>query len=235
MMNLETGCDPGSFYRFLFNISIGLERLGKLIIVCDFFTDHGEFPLDRDLRRAGHDLVGVFEAVQRIRERRSTVSRFCGSPDNRIHKGMIEVFSDFATGTRYYNLDFLVGSNRIGEKPETSWNTKVAGPLLATHFDQREGQESRMRDFGETLGDFIVVSRHSLRGEAINDPVNALLDEEYTEFVFKSSRKFLIHIVRCFVEALMHLELKDPRFPCFGEILATFYNPDEFLEEFEDW
>ena len=75
MMGLETGCDPGRFYQFLFNTSIGLERLGKLVAICDVYVENGEFPSGKDLRRIGYDLRSLFDLVKTVRSRRVIPSK----------------------------------------------------------------------------------------------------------------------------------------------------------------
>lgn len=236
MMGVEAGREPGCFYRFLFNASIGLERLGKLVAICDFRIEHGSFPTDSYLRKIGHNLVRLFALAEDVRNRRKIRSKFGGEPTSAIHTALIEVLSEFSDGARYYNLDFLVSSKKIKQMPEKAWNEKVATPLLLEYPGERKREDySEALQIGILLSRVMVFSGTSLSGDPISSPMDSILDEGRAEFVFERAKAHMIQIIRWFVEILMQLQSRESSFPYFGEILATFYNSDDFLSEFSDW
>ena len=51
---------PGVYYDAFFGISIGLERLAKLVwLVDECIARGGSFPSDRDLRVLGHNILAL--------------------------------------------------------------------------------------------------------------------------------------------------------------------------------
>ena len=61
----------GLYNQAFFNISIGLERLLKLIVLIEHGLTHkGVFPTEDDLRNGfGHDLQRLFDGAITIRDR----------------------------------------------------------------------------------------------------------------------------------------------------------------------
>lgn len=60
--------EPGPLYVMLFNYSIGLERLLKLIFVLDYSCNsNGAFPSSNTLKNEfGHDLVKLHDKVKTL-------------------------------------------------------------------------------------------------------------------------------------------------------------------------
>jgi hypothetical protein len=57
----------GTFYAAFFNLSIGLERLMKVVLVIDHMARNSmNPPSDRVLRQHGHDLVMLFDYLQSL-------------------------------------------------------------------------------------------------------------------------------------------------------------------------
>src|SRR5438105_1777954 len=63
--------EKGRFANAFFNLSVGLERLMKLIYLIDFaLRNEGSYPTEALMReRLGHDLVKLYEEAQAIRDR----------------------------------------------------------------------------------------------------------------------------------------------------------------------
>ncbi len=101
----------GLYTQAFFGLSIGLERMGKLI----FLTDHairsdGAFPTDQDLRKIGHDLASLLAKCEAIGAGLSQDRDYMAWPSDAIHRGIEDVLSLFATKLRYYNLNHLAGA-----------------------------------------------------------------------------------------------------------------------------
>ena len=54
------------YYSSFFNITITFERICKLVLNSDRYTDQGTFLSDRQLRNEGHDLKKLYNKVVEI-------------------------------------------------------------------------------------------------------------------------------------------------------------------------
>lgn len=103
---------PGIYYDAFFGLSVGLERLAKLAwLIDDCIRRNGTFPTEKDLKTVGHDIRKLIKEAQLIRRIQSAYSTF---PKDSITDHIIECLSEFAEGTRYYNIDFFVGGKSKG-------------------------------------------------------------------------------------------------------------------------
>ena len=90
--------EKGLYYQAFFSLSIGIERLLKLIIIYDYrVKNNGKFPENKEIKTKGHDLHEMFNIV------------VPSILENNIYNSTISFLSDFAKTTRYYNLDVLTG------------------------------------------------------------------------------------------------------------------------------
>jgi hypothetical protein len=97
----------GSFYAALFNLTIGIERLFKVVVVIDYMLDNNMTVLSRkQLKNRGHNIVTLYGECHGIAQKRSCPLPSLAQLDN-IDCELLSLLSDFATTNRYYNLDSL--------------------------------------------------------------------------------------------------------------------------------
>jgi len=135
----------GLYSHAFFSLSIGFERFLKLIFLIDFaLKNQSAFPTDNDLRKKfGHDLEKLFAYAitvhERLRKKRSHFPLRSGGLEHEI----IHFLSAFATRTRYYNLDFLVGAQAIisSNDPVAEWYETIGQKILVKHYTNRQQQK----------------------------------------------------------------------------------------------
>jgi hypothetical protein len=134
-----TPARPGIYYDAFFGISIGFERLAKLAwLIDECIRRNGAFPTDEDLRSVGHDIQKLVEKAQLIERRQSAYSTL---PSDSVKDHIIKFLSEFAKGTRYYNIDFFVGGKSKGMgDPIRIWHAKVGAAILALPQIRRKRQ-----------------------------------------------------------------------------------------------
>jgi hypothetical protein len=111
---------PGTIYSFLFNISIGLERILKLTIIVDFLIKNDfRLPTNSHLRSFGHDIVNQFNFVGNISRERNFLCDFF-EQDCEI-SDFLSLFSEFSRITRYYNLDGVANEANDARDPLIVW------------------------------------------------------------------------------------------------------------------
>ena len=113
-----TDYEKGKFYGGAFQISIGLERLMKLVLILDHMLKNDYTPpTTNQLKSYGHKLIHLYERTKALHTKNS---------EDKFHSGQIEfetikILSDFAMSSRYYNLDSLGSTDDL---------LAIQGPLL---------------------------------------------------------------------------------------------------------
>ena len=66
----------GEYYTAFFGLSIGLERLSKLILVANYaICNHGKMPDDKYVRGYGHKLIKLLDVVDKISQKRGAACK----------------------------------------------------------------------------------------------------------------------------------------------------------------
>jgi hypothetical protein len=110
----------GSFYSAFFQLSIGLERLMKIVIILDYKANNAlKSPTNKQLRTFGHDILGAYEKCKTFAaDRGKTADAWFDAGS--VEYDMLTFLSEFADGARYYNLDQLAGVQRHDD-PLAKW------------------------------------------------------------------------------------------------------------------
>jgi len=68
MLGRASYAHPGLYMQAFLGLSLGLERMGKLIFLADHaIRNGGTFPTDQDLRKIGHDLTSLLTKCEAIK------------------------------------------------------------------------------------------------------------------------------------------------------------------------
>ena len=108
------------YYKSFFLLSIGIERLLKLILIYEYKKKNdGKLPSNKILKDSGHNI-------------KKMIKTSCPNLlDKYIYNIVIEFITDFAKNTRYYNLDILTGKE-LEADPISVWNI-IEGIILKTY------------------------------------------------------------------------------------------------------
>ena len=61
-----TFSDPEKYYLAFFNLSIGIERLSKLVIIVDYKIKNDRFPSEKVIKEYNHDISNLLKTVFKI-------------------------------------------------------------------------------------------------------------------------------------------------------------------------
>lgn len=111
----NAGDHTGNFYNSFFQLSIGIERLMKIMLVIDGHVDGRQV----DLKKFSHDIEVLYNACSEIRVRRGFPPLTWNT--NAINKEILGFLKMFASQTRYYNLDALSGKKKLKD-PLVTWD-----------------------------------------------------------------------------------------------------------------
>lgn len=116
-----TNAQPGPLYAAFFNYAIGMERLLKILILLDKWHRERQFLTNEELKAKGHKLQNLHQDVLPLFQQYGVTWEASYSPD-KINAELLSFLSDFANGSRYYNLNALAdGAAQAEKNPIYRW------------------------------------------------------------------------------------------------------------------
>ena len=234
----------GLYNQAFFSLSIGIERLAKLVLIADYAIENsGEWMTDDQLRLVGHDISKLIIACEPIAQKFAE-KKWSARPSLQIHAAMINCLTNFATLSRYYNLASLTGG-RAAQRPEpiAAWWTDVGELILSLHYT--ESQKNRDLEIavsmGELTGEFVHVLHHDEQQKAISDIKGLMLREGATKIVQKYGRLYVMQIIRWLSTTLSQLSHKGAYTNGIDALLGLnepfviFYNEDSYFLGRKTW
>lgn len=231
--------DPGLYYQAFFELSIGIERIGKLILALDCFLTHRRFPTDSEFRdatrssRNQHDLNRLLAAVEEINQRNKfSVGPFPATPE--VGRKILDFLSSFAGQDRYHNLSTLsTGGAKVAD-PVATWYSLVLEAVPAAKLRPTPKEEAYIA-FSDYLDNSLFVI---MRGETeTGGSLTSLRDATAHSFVGTKlsveGMLLLIHFLRYLSQIINQLSYALNRArvqaPHFDEFFYMWGNPDSYL------
>ena len=227
----------GIYFQSFTSLSTGLERLGKLCLIIDYYIKNkGDLPDDKFVRKEiGHDLLKLYSKSKTIVKYYKTEFEFLDNLGDPLHQEILIILSKFAKGDRYSNIDFLVKSPYQSD-PILDWNKKVDKVLYEKRVYRRKKGKIKFnaKIVGELMSPFSLVRHSSESRKEINDLENASFLTGMTEVIAKYRQLYVLQIIRYWVEILRDLQYRamtsdSDEVSFFSEIFALFYNQDSYF------
>ena len=235
----------GDYALAFFSLAIGLERLGKLIAIGDHaMSTGGTFPDNKFLKDISHDLEKLLDHCEVVSAARRSSANYAKRPNDEVHQRIIQTLSEFATMTRYYNLDLLAGGKaaKLAE-PIGAWWTRVAEPILAEHYTSRQRQkdDAAAEALTEMLSGYATVLHHTEGGQPMKDIGGLVRRAGANRVVQKYGQLLVLQIVRWLSYAIFDIA-HDAAYrmgiePFLGveEPFAVFLNDDRYFRGRRTW
>src|SRR5712691_11621282 len=203
--------DKGMYVQAFFGLSIGLERLLKLIVLIDFaLRNRGTYPGNADLRRFGHDIQLLFAEARTVHNRLPKPEGRYEIPVGGLEDDIIAFLTRFAASTRYYNLDFLAGSTQPAQSmdPIAEWSDTIARQILAKHYpkQKRERDERNTAAIGAMMEPIPMVLQSSEDGTELNTVESASRRTGENKIMQKYGTFYCLKIVRFAFMVMYDLE-----------------------------
>jgi hypothetical protein len=233
----------GIYFQAFTNLSTGLERIGKLCLLLDYFVEHdGRFPdFDYMKDEIGHKILVIYEKSLNVISKHSIEMKFLPSLNDPIHLAILKILSDFAQGDRYSNIDLVVGSRRQSD-PIAAWFNNVDTPLFEFKVSKKKKGTiySNAAMIATVLKPFVSICHASETGEEITDVEDASRRTGMQAAVAPYRQLYILQIIRYWVELLTSLQytaMQDgsEEIPFFSEIFAPFYNDDSYIRTRKTW
>jgi hypothetical protein len=241
------GSGLGEYYTAFFGLSIGVERLAKLILVADYAIENGgNLPNQAIVKNYGHGLVTLVERVEDISKKRG-LSEENPRPKNPICKAVVECLDNFANASkgRYANFEEIGNpSFDRSHEPVNKWWTEVVEPILDKHYRGKaaeKGVKERAKAIDEMLGNRALVLHTSETGDLMQSVAVASERTGQTKSAQKYGRYYTLLVVRWMAEVFSEMTSAagyKPSLEClFGhhKFFQTYTVEDSFLLTRKVW
>lgn len=195
----------GQYYIGFFSLSIGLERLAKLIIITDHAIDcSGALKASDWVKKYGHDLGELLNQVEIISGKRALNLQYT-RPNNPIAFSIIENLSSFADAKfgRYANYMGMENPGNDMHEPIGKWWTEVGTKILEEKYidkNVKSSVENRARTLAKPFEDNTMVTLYDETRQRIPDMLATLMHSEQASIVQTKSRYHSLTIVRWLAE-----------------------------------
>lgn len=124
----------GLFYSGLFELATGFERLMKIVLILDHqLKNHLKNPTNKELRAFGHNIKDLFDNCSALPQAYGLRQQ----PSlNYKQTKIISTLTEFAKGSRYYNLDMLTNNNQ-NDDPIGLWLSVIDDHICSLRSDVR--------------------------------------------------------------------------------------------------
>lgn len=201
--------EKGMYYQAFFSLSIGLERLLKLIIIYDYrANNNGTFPENKEIKEKGHNLYKMFNIV---------------APNilkNNLYNSIINFLSDFAKTTRYYNLDVLTGEESQKLNPLEEWN--YIERMILKEYDAEIKITPNKNILANNLNQIADVVFLDMNLNTVSDAMYIVNEIEERDTIQGYSVLTFYKIISALVNILTEREIKNNLFPCLREFFSHF-------------
>lgn len=227
----------GLYFEAFTNISLGIERLGKLCVLLDYYIHNNmTFPNEDYIRKIGHDLSELYNKSHELIKRNNIQLRF-DLPNTTIHKDIMKILTNFAKGDRYANLNALVNSKHQTD-PILEWSQKVDDTLFDLRVSKKKKEDIKLfSEFIENaIGSMVMVRHFGEDRQSIDSVESGSYRTGKWEATAKYRQLYTAHIIRYWADLLSiladrarELNSKEWDIPYLNEFFVIFRCPDSYL------
>jgi hypothetical protein len=222
----------GEYYSAFFGLSIGLERLTKLILVADWaISNNGQMPLQKFVCQFRHELARLMDEVDAVIAKRAITLDY-GRPNNPVCIQIIECLDGFADARRgrYANFATLGDPNLGNQEPIRQWWGRVADLILKERYFSKRVQE-RAEAQADLVGQIIspaIVWHTSEIGDPIRNVASGSTLSSQNCIVQQWARYYALTIVRWLADAFSKLATEG----CYKHSVHALFGVEEYFRAY---
>ena len=224
----------GEYYTAFFGLSVGIERLAKLILVAHYaLSNQGSLPPQSKIKKYGHNIQNLITLVNEVSENHSIKLEY-SKPITIFSEKIVECLDAFADASRgrYANLASL-GDPNIEEQfePIKKWWAEVAELILQEHYYGKIVQtrvESDANIVDAMSKSFFTVFYFDEFGKVMRDVLTASVRTEQTKYVQKYGRYYALTVIRWMSDIFCEL----CKTACYKFHMAEFFGHHEFFSTY---
>ena len=223
----------GQYYTAFFGLSVGIERLCKLVLVVDHALRHrGAMPAESVVRQYGHCLTKLMNTIDRL-ALESGVQLTYQRPKDLIALNIVGCLDSFADARRgrYANFGSLDTPSLNDDEPIRNWWEIVAATILARHYENKPIQrqvESRATVIDSMISEYSQVLFMDESGQTMQDVKTASIRTGQTKVVQRYGRYHALTIVRWLSDVYSQLA----RSAAYHHRIDAFFGSWEFLQTY---
>ncbi|AZH30497.1 hypothetical protein [Paenibacillus sp. M-152] len=212
----------GEYYQSFFQLSIGIERMMKLIIIQNHRGKCNSFPDNKTMKSFSHNLMGLYNSV----------IEFAINEDILIVDDLsieiLKFLSEFAISDRYYNLDYLTG-RKSSIDPLIQWSNiqdKLEKRYLINNQRVNKQQDILLNILNEKSYTIIYNEKNELINNAKEFMQESIKDEKIQGYAVYH----ILEVIRVLATILEDLEYEHNLYPCLREFFE-YFNYDYTMKE----
>lgn len=195
----------------------------KIIVITQYRTKHnGEFPVDINMKKIGHDLIKLCQY---------TGIQF---KEKSIHEKIVLFLDSFAKKSRYYNIDSMLDAKIEYYDPLYEWSLLAESILVSC---KKRKVIRNKQELAHLLDSVSLFRFYDLEGKEVNDALGVLSVYENQEMIQSYSVQYMFEIITKLVEEIRKLEDKKYLMPVLTEFFPLYHKywkPYEIRNK-KDW
>jgi len=223
----------GEYYTAFFGLSVGLERLAKLILIADYaITNAGQMPAEKVVRQYGHELAKLLNATTKVADKHALNLHY-PRPTSPISQKIVECLDAFADAGRgrYANFAALGDPNLGREEPIRKWWGEVAELILKEYYYGKSIQmrvESQASIVNALMSPISTMLHIDESGHPMQDVCTSSVRTGQTELVQRYGRYHALTVVRWLSEVISKLS----KAACYTHNIGAFFGVWEYFETY---
>lgn len=225
------GSGFGEYYTAFFGLSIGMERLAKLILVADHVLDNvGALPGPKVVRAYGHDLKKLCDKSDQVATRHN-LSLSYGKPTEPICWRVVDCLASFADASkgRYANFESIGNPTfNPANEPVNKWWAEVVEPILTKHYRGRAAEQQvrrRANAMNALIGGSSLVLHTDESGGIMTDMATSSERSGQTKWAQKYGRFYTLSVVRWLADIFCELV----HTAAYGSDIDALFGHNEFF------
>ena len=235
--------DKGLYYQAFTCLSVGLERLMKLIIILDNYLQHNQLYTKNELKNIGHDISNLYSKCINIGNNRNIDKKY-SDPDE-IYKKIIDILSEFANlgeQNRYYNLNYIsLANNKTFSLPKDTtckWVEQIDYYIYNNKVSEKKKIDIEQQNmfWGQMLNEGALILFEAEDNSKINNGL-LYMAHKSRQIACQGFRVlFVAQIIRYLSRVLSHISDKlksiHPQdIPYLNEYFIIYRNDDNILKK----
>lgn len=218
-----------NYYQSFFLLTIGIERLLKIIIITKYKIDNSSLPSDSYLKKIGHDIKSLMKVVDEFDYDKDEVEFITDD----IQMDIIDFLTQFSKKSRYYNIDALTNS-------ETSTNPLVDWKKIQIKIKNRHNLEIKPlpKEILETIDSFAFIVHYDEEGKLINNASDYFKDSNIIDKLKGYSVYHIWRIIQVYADKLRFLEYNFNPTLSLREFFPYFikgWDKEAKIAKWKDW
>lgn len=202
--NLGTN-EKGLFYSAFFQLSIGIERLMKIIVILDYMYENDlKLLTDAELKNNyGHKIKDLYCAINKIAlKHKLCIEQF---DDISIENDIMHFLHEFALSARYYNISQLGGKSKTKDPLAEWWDIIFNLYLDEVSVSKRERIQRESLAICDAMRSNSFTLFHALNGDLMTQ-YDLLSHPRIIDTVAPYSVWYLIKILSPLFSVLKHCQ-----------------------------